>query len=723
MHCRTAVVTIVAKNYLAQARVLMDSARRWNPDFIRLVILVDLVDGYFDPDKEDFTIISSEELGIPDSRWFHFKYTILELSTAVKPYALEFLLHRFDLRNIIYLDPDIRIYASLDPLVRHLKSANILLTPHLTGQLDDDRHPGELEILRSGSYNLGFIAITHREEAIRFLKWWQSRLFDRCVVDVARGLFVDQRWVDLVPGMFDGVRILREPGYNVAYWNLNHREVARMEEGYTVTGHALYFFHFSGFDPDYPEQFSKHQNRFRFSTLGDARYLVSDYRRELLSAGYETCCEWPYAYGSFVNGFCIPDMGRPSHHESPTFKTEIEDPFSEDGFRAFVKLWNQPIVTKNGENAGLTRLAYRIYRSREDVMAEMPDIFGNDYVRFLEWMLSSGRREHSLDVRFLSPVYDALNAAQNHKSPNPSGECQVDEFDADGLPPICRKILKNPRADGIWLKLRPQESQSVPESFNDLVKQGAAGLRLTRLAQYIYETRPDLQRIFPDPCGKDGPKFLIWFLTYGKTTYQLPEPYVIPLRQQWEDVLSHAGSPVQRLKYRLLLTGMSVGIRSRTILSRSRLTAFHRLSTVTSSYTPPPSDHVNPRRIPSISSDRVGNREPGLGCNIIGYLRGEMGVGQSARSAVAAAAAGELGISLRNINVTGPQAERDVDNLSFSDNLPYDVNIFHVNADQTDAAFAVVGNSALVNRYNIGFWAWELEEFPDECARVQQFIL
>jgi glycosyltransferase involved in cell wall biosynthesis len=91
-----------------------------------------------------------------------------------------------------------------------------------------------------------------------------------------------------------------------------------------------------------------------------------------------------------------------------------------------------------------------------------------------------------------------------------------------------------------------------------------------------------------------------------------------------------------------------------------------------------------------------------------------MGVGQSARSAAAAAAAGELGTSLRNINVTGPQAERDVNNLRFSEDLPYDVNIFHVNADQTDAALAVVGNGALVNRYNIGYWAWELEEFPDE---------
>ena len=113
----TAIFTIIAKNYLAHARVLMESIRRQHPDLLRIVILVDEVDGCFDPAKEHFEVVLSSEFKLPSSRWFHFKYSILELSTAVKPYACEYLFQRYHLKKLIYLDPDIKTYARLDCLL------------------------------------------------------------------------------------------------------------------------------------------------------------------------------------------------------------------------------------------------------------------------------------------------------------------------------------------------------------------------------------------------------------------------------------------------------------------------------------------------------------------------------------------------------------------------------------------------------------------------------
>src|SRR5438045_6651156 len=194
----------------------MQSVRRWAPDLLRVVILVDRVDGYFDPSDEDFVVIASEDLKLPDSKWFHFKYTILELSTAVKPYGLKLLFDRYYLDKLIFLDPDIKLYGPLDPLLFLLDRNSVVLTPHLTATLDDDRRPGELDILRAGAYNLGFIALSRHAETFSLLQWWQNRLYEQCVVDVARGLFVAQRWVDLFPGLFEGVCVNREPVYNVA---------------------------------------------------------------------------------------------------------------------------------------------------------------------------------------------------------------------------------------------------------------------------------------------------------------------------------------------------------------------------------------------------------------------------------------------------------------------------------------------------------------------------
>ena len=62
---KTTIFTIVAKNYLPQARVLMRSVAE---DIIPVgggVILVDQVDGYFDSQAEDFEIVLSRNSNSP----------------------------------------------------------------------------------------------------------------------------------------------------------------------------------------------------------------------------------------------------------------------------------------------------------------------------------------------------------------------------------------------------------------------------------------------------------------------------------------------------------------------------------------------------------------------------------------------------------------------------------------------------------------------------------
>src|SRR5207244_706871 len=81
-----AFCTIVSKNYLAQARVLANSIHTHHPDSPVFVLLVDRVDGCFDPQAEPFTLIEIEDLPIPTLPRFCFKYSVLELNTAAKPY-------------------------------------------------------------------------------------------------------------------------------------------------------------------------------------------------------------------------------------------------------------------------------------------------------------------------------------------------------------------------------------------------------------------------------------------------------------------------------------------------------------------------------------------------------------------------------------------------------------------------------------------------------------
>lgn len=305
-----AVCTIVSKNYLAYARVLAESLRRYHPDSHFFVLLVDRVDGAFDPRGEPFTLVEIEQLAIPDLPRFCFQYNVLELNTAAKPYFLSYLFEKYGARKVIYLDPDIMVFHDLNALSGLLDRHPIVLTPHMLAPLDDDRHPNELDILKTGTYNLGFIALSRQPTTFPFLDWWQSRLYTGCQANFARGLFVDQRWIDLVPGYFAGVHISRDAGYNVAYWNLHERAVTLSDGQARVNDGPCYFFHFSGYNPLDPGRVSKYQERYEMADVGDARFLYEKYRERLLAHDFEAARRWPYAFGRFDNGVAIPDLVR-----------------------------------------------------------------------------------------------------------------------------------------------------------------------------------------------------------------------------------------------------------------------------------------------------------------------------------------------------------------------------------------------------------------------------
>ncbi len=325
-----AACTIIAKNYLSMARVLAESWHKFHPDAPFFVLLLDSPEGYFSPENEEFKTVLTSELGIRNFEGFLFKYTILEASTAVKPYLLRYLFETLSIQKLLYLDPDILLLNSLETLSNFLNDSNILLTPHLTTPLPNDGgHPTDHSIMQSGTYNLGFLGLRQSETTTNLLDWWCGKLYHECVVAIERNLFVDQRWMDMVPGLFDGVRICREPGYNIAYWNVHERNVTRVEGEYKVNGAPAYFFHFSGYDPDEPHRVSKHQTRFKkVSDLGENRHLYSRYRQLVLSKGWNETKNWKYDHNFFDNGVPIPAAARKYYWSLGPDVEDLGNPFA-----------------------------------------------------------------------------------------------------------------------------------------------------------------------------------------------------------------------------------------------------------------------------------------------------------------------------------------------------------------------------------------------------------
>ncbi len=390
------VFTIAAKNYLAYARVLLKSVARLHPEYRLYLCLADRVDGYFEPKDEGYTVVAAEDLGIPNFADFSLRYDIMEFSTAVKPYMFRWLFENTESDAAIYLDPDIRLYSRFDRLEKLLApETSVVLTPHITKPIEDGKVPSDYHMLQSGVFNLGFAAARRCEESLAFMDWWSRRLATRCVADMQNNLFVDQKWCDLAPCLLGDLRILRDDGYNVAYWNLAQRRVSRSAQGeWRVNDEPLVFYHFSGVNPADRRAVSKYQNRFSWADVPAVHPLFDGYIDELLAAGWNETRAWPYAFGTFREGAEIHRVIRQLYRESHPEPAAV----GEDGRSDFLlELCNQPADASAGDGSPrITRLMALVYRLRPDVQADFSLQSAAGRRQFAAWFEVAGEREYRL---------------------------------------------------------------------------------------------------------------------------------------------------------------------------------------------------------------------------------------------------------------------------------------------------------------------------------------
>lgn len=651
---KTAIFTIVSNNYRHFARTLAASVHAHDPAVdVFLVRCDDPLPG--PPDARDaYTEIGIRELGLPRFDRFTFQYTILELNTAIKPWAIAALFAR-GYERVVYFDPDIRLYGSVAPILAHLDTAAIVLTPHLTDRLDDGHHPSELAILQSGSYNLGFIALRRAPATERFVPWWQGKLTRDCVVDIPRGLFTDQKWIDLVPGMYPGVAIVRDPTWNVAYWNLNHRRVERAPDGTTtVDGAPLVFFHFSGFSPG-AKLLSKHQDRFTIEGLPPAvRALTDGYAAALTDNGLDACRALPYAFGRLPSGTPIADLVRRAYREQFPWDDPHPDLWTSEG-EAFIVDWLGRPAPEYGRQPWVSRLAAALYRQRPDLQAAFPDVGNRHGKAFAHWFVEHAPVQEKLAPAFVDPVRDALagrtrrvTSADVSRAPGVAGEPARSGTTGAASTPV-----------GLTL----DTAEGVPVALADAAADVEGGRR---------------------------------------------GAYRLAYRVAWG--LRRAVKP---------LTTQSFRHRVRHALLRK---AYFDDDYATPPLTASAADGTAEAAIRYPAHVRSAADAAGTGVNVVGYLGAESGIGESARAMLRILKAADIPvapINFRTGNVS--RMHESLPGVAATEAL-HAISLFHINADQMAIARASLGASLFAGRYNIGFWAWELADFPDDWVAAFDLV-
>lgn len=235
---KIALCTISTESHLFKSYALFDSVRAYS-DTVLTCLVTDKVDI---EQEKDVLFHTLNDLDDVVSQKIKAKYKGDKLRWALKPMYVKFLLKNgFD--RVVYVDNDIFFYHSPDFLFEKLNTSDFLLTPHFY-KADPTKEQNWLEAnFRVGLYNAGFFGAN--QNAIPILEWWANCCLYAVKKSYWRGLYDDQKYLDLVPVKFENVEVVKNRGCNFAGWNCEQVELKMIENQLYINNDKLTFIHFA----------------------------------------------------------------------------------------------------------------------------------------------------------------------------------------------------------------------------------------------------------------------------------------------------------------------------------------------------------------------------------------------------------------------------------------------------------------------------------------------
>ena len=325
-------------NYLAKARVFAKTLRETTPDVKIVLCLNDRIPAWFNQEEEPFDqVLHPSDYGLENADQWIFKHNVMELCTAVKGIALCYLMDNYEADLYLYFDPDCYVFNSPKILHDYMGYASVGLAPHILSPEDtkDGIEYTEISVLKHGIYNLGFLAVRNDDYGRQFAEWWRDRTLEYCYIDHERGLFTDQRWVDLAPAIFPFVRILRRSNLNLASWNFYNRKITVINNSsFLVDGEPLIFYHFSGVGPNSIHRWMR--DKF-VSGNGAISEIERLYESAIDEHGQQELESYPFAYSFYSNGEPVQQEHRTLYRSAPDLISNFPNPF--DVVPGTLSLW------------------------------------------------------------------------------------------------------------------------------------------------------------------------------------------------------------------------------------------------------------------------------------------------------------------------------------------------------------------------------------------------
>jgi hypothetical protein len=220
---------------------------------------------------------------------------------------------------------------------------------------------------------------------------------------------------------------LRDPGCNVAWWNLTNRELLWTGNKYLVDGNPLRFFHFRGYTPDQPHLLSTHQGprpNILLTEHPDLARICAEYREGLLKAGFRRSSRHSYGYDSLPSG--LPrDRRMRELYRTALLQAERDDepeppnPFDPCGEVAFLEWLKEP-VDRTGSAAEISRYLSLVHAERPDIAGRFSNLRWGDADGYLDWVREVGRYEETIPFELVpEPASEVDERSENRPARAP----------------------------------------------------------------------------------------------------------------------------------------------------------------------------------------------------------------------------------------------------------------------------------------------------------------
>jgi len=229
--------TLFDKNYLYQGVALYNSLKQVAGEFRLYALCMDQIayNLLLKTQFENLVPINLDDLINSEISIVRAHTTHGQFCWVCQPLICRFILDKFDVDMVTYLEADSLFYSSPEALFEELWQHSVSVVPH-------NFSPGFDNVATSGRFCVQFNAFKNNLQAREVLDYWKACCFKYNKNNPL--VYPGQTFLDDWPERFDCVKILQHPGAGVAPWNIQHVKFEMVSSVPHFDGVPVVFYHY-----------------------------------------------------------------------------------------------------------------------------------------------------------------------------------------------------------------------------------------------------------------------------------------------------------------------------------------------------------------------------------------------------------------------------------------------------------------------------------------------